>query len=161
MANWLPGSSKNSRHWHWARMTKRSTEQVLSAAQSTVFGDESPICCASCSRGTCATACSVSLILGDPRFQLGGFRHEGAVEISPCASSAREATSASARSWRAHRISKPLDRFPDDRREVCRSDDLRRENSELAFAFDSRAEFAVFLLKSLDAVEQLAGSSCL
>ena len=39
-----------------------------------------------------------------------------------------------------------------------RSDDLRRENSKLALAFEPRAKLGVLALKSLDAFEQIAGS---
>ncbi|HEY9157263.1 hypothetical protein [Candidatus Binatus sp.] len=55
-------------------------------------------------------------------------------------------------------MSKFLDRATDDRRDLRRSDDLRRENSKLALALDSGADFRVLALKSLDAAEQIAGS---
>ena len=39
-----------------------------------------------------------------------------------------------------------------------RSDDLRRENSNLTLAFEPSAKLRVLTLKSLDAFEQIAGS---
>jgi hypothetical protein len=56
-------------------------------------------------------------------------------------------------------LSKFLDRATDDRRGLRRSDDLRRENSNLALAFEPRAKLSVLALKSLDAFEQIAGSA--
>jgi hypothetical protein len=55
-------------------------------------------------------------------------------------------------------LSKFLYRFGDDRRDLRRSDDLRRENSKLALAFEPRAKLRVLALNSLDAFEQIAGS---
>jgi hypothetical protein len=46
----------------------------------------------------------------------------------------------------------------DDRRGLRRSDDLSRENSKLALAFEPRAERGVLALKSHDAFQQIAGS---
>ena len=88
-----------------------------------------------------------------------GLRHESAVEIPPRASSARESASATARQRRSHSLSKFLDSFADDRRDLRRSDDLRRENSKLTLAFETGAKFRVLALKSLDAFEQIAGSA--
>ena len=75
------------------------------------------------------------------------------------ASSASETARASARRRGARRLSKPLDRLSYDGRNLRRSNDLRRENSNLTLAFEPRAERGVLSLKSLDAFEQIAGSA--
>jgi hypothetical protein len=55
-------------------------------------------------------------------------------------------------------LGKFLYRVTDDRRDMRRSNDLRRENSHVTLAFETRAKFRVLALKSLDAFEQIVGS---
>jgi len=42
-------------------------------------------------------------------------------------------------------------------RNLCRSDNPRRDDSKCALAFEPRAKFPLLALKSLDVFEQIAG----
>jgi hypothetical protein len=58
---------------------------------------------------------------------------------------------------RTHRFGKLLHCCADDKRSLSGSHDMRDGEPKLALAFKSRAQRAVFGLKSLDACAQIAG----
>jgi hypothetical protein len=95
------------------------------------------------------------------QFQIRSFLfrlwHKGTVEISPRAFRSGEAAAATSRKWSAHRLSEPLDCSPDDGCRLSGGDYMRRQNSKLALALESREECPVLGFKSLDARAQIAG----